>query len=128
MLEVIICQDQALETSRQAVLDALAGWSGLLVDLMLRPFEWDRNRASDALGTSPDPGNAFMSNLGVGAGDTQITGFLTLLRDMLKIWGSRLVGYCPVLIEMTIGLTGAAQARTAGLEEDQMQENNVGEE
>ena len=101
---------------RKAVLNALAGCDedelGLLVDLMSRPFGWDRNGAG---------GNA---SSGAVAGDKQITGFLMLLRDVLKILGSRLVKYWPVLIEMTIGLTSAAQARAAGLEEG-VEENNI---
>ena len=101
---------------RKAVLNALAGCDegelGLLIDLMLKPFGWDRNGAG---------GNA---SIGAGAGDKQITGFLMLLGDVLKSLGSRLVKYWPVLIEMTIGLTSAAQARVAGLEE-QVEENNV---
>ena len=102
---------------RKAVLNALAGCDedelGLLVDLMLRPFGWDRNGAG---------GNA---SSGAGVGDKQITGFLILLGDMLKILGSRLVKHWPVLIEMTIGMTSAAQARAAGLEEE-VEENNEG--
>ena len=102
---------------RKAVLNALAGCDedelGLLVDLMLRPFGWDRNGAGE---------NASIA--GVGAGDKQITGFLMLLGDVLKSLGSRLVKYWPVLIEMTIGLTSSAQARVAGLEEE-VEENNL---
>lgn len=119
---------------RKAVLNALAGCGedelGLLVDLMLRtlrptlrPFGWDRNGASSVLG-SADSGNTSKSDLSGGAGIKQITGFLTFLGDLLKILGSRLVIYWPVLIEMTIGLTSAAQTCITGLE---VEENNVKE-
>lgn len=108
---------------RKAVLNALSGCGedelGLLVDLMLRPFGWDRNGASSVSGSS-------RSDFSAGAGDKQITGFLTLLGDVLKCLGSRLVRYWPVLIEMTIGLTSVAQACIAGLEED-IEDNNVEE-
>jgi len=77
-----------------------------MIDLMLRPFGLDRNGAG---------GNA---SIDAGAGDKQITGFLMLLGDVLKSLGYRIVKYWPVLIEMTIGLTSAAQARVAGLEEE----------
>ena len=101
---------------RKAVLNALAGCGedelGLLVDLMLRPFGWDRDGAGEHASSS------------TGAGNKQITGFLTLLGDVLKSLGSRLVKYWPVLIKMTIGMTGAAQACVAGLEEE---ETNVEE-
>jgi len=97
-------------------LNALAGCDedelGLLVDLMLRPFGWDRDGAG---------GNASRF---AGAGEKQITGFLTLLGNVLKSLGSRLVKCWPVLIEMTIGPTSAAQARVTGLEEE-VEENNV---
>ena len=102
---------------RKAVLNALAGCGedelGLVVDLMLKPFGWDRDGACE---------NASGS---AGAGDKQMTGFLTLLGDVLKSLGSRLVKYWPVLIEMTIGLTSAAQSYVAGLEE--VEETNVEE-
>ena len=109
---------------RKAILNALAGCGedelGLLVDLMLRPFGWDRNGANS--------GNLSRFSLSASAGDRQITGFLTLLGDVLKSLGSRLVKYWPVLIEMTIGLTSAAQACIAGLEEEELEENNVEED
>ena len=72
-------------------MNALAGCGedelGLLVDLMLRPFGWDRN---GVLG-SANLGNVSRSDLTVDAGDKQITGFLMLLGDVLKSLGSRLV-------------------------------------
>jgi U3 small nucleolar RNA-associated protein 20 len=102
---------------RKAVLNALAGCGedelGLLVDLMLRPFGWNRDGAA--------------TSNSAGAGDKQISGFLTLLGDVLKGLGSRMVKYWPVLIEMTIGLTSAAQACVTGLEEE-VEETNVDEE
>jgi Down-regulated in metastasis len=83
----------------KAVLNALAGCGedelGLLVDLMLRPFGWDRDGAGENASSS------------MGGGDKQITGFLTLLGDELKSLG------------LTIGLTSAAQACVAGLEEEE---------
>ena len=112
---------------RKAVLNALAGCGedelGLLVDLMLRPFGRDRNGVPG----SPEHGNTSKWDFSAGVGDKQITGFLTLLGDVLKSLGSRIVRYWPVLIEMTIGLTSAAQGCIAGLEEEEMEENNVEE-
>ena len=102
---------------RKAVLNALAGCDedelDLLVDLMLRPFGWDRDGAGENASSA-------------GAGDKQITGFLMLLGDasVLKSLGSRLLEYWPALIEMTVGLTSAAQARVTGLEEE-VENNNV---
>jgi U3 small nucleolar RNA-associated protein 20 len=72
---------------------------------MLKPFGWDRDGAGANTSSS------------TGAGEKQITGFLTLLGDVLKNLGSRLVRYWPVLIETTIGFTSAAQACVAGLED-----------
>ncbi|KAF8957355.1 armadillo-type protein [Flammula alnicola] len=105
---------------RAAVLSAFAGCTdkelGLIVDLMLRPFGWDR--------TSPASGalNGFKLELidmsSNGVSDKQVVGFLTLLGDVLKNLGSRLVGYWPSLLGMTINLTGTAQARIDGSIED----------
>ena len=100
---------------RAAVLSAFGACSekelGLLVDLMLRPFGWDH--------TSPASGvrDGFQLEVVDMSDDTasekQFIGFLTLLGDVLKNLGSRLLGYWPALLGMTINLTGTAQVRIA---------------
>ena len=92
---------------RAAVLGTLAsctdGELGLLVDLMLRPFRSDsssRREEQFVLRVVPD-----------GSSEKQQTGFLTLLGDVLKNLGPRLVSYWPALLGTTIDLIGRAQAR-----------------
>ncbi|KAF8161520.1 armadillo-type protein [Crassisporium funariophilum] len=106
---------------RKAVLSALAGCTddelALLVDLMLKPF--------GGLAATGSEGGAVFSVSPVdeaGVGEKQVTGFLTLLGDVLKNLGSRLVKYWPSLIGTTINLTNAAQARIGGLEEGDVQD------
>lgn len=100
---------------RAAVLSAFGACSekelGLLVDLMLRPFGWDH--------TSPASGVRDGFQLEVvdisddTASEKQFIGFLTLLGDVLKNLGSRLLGYWPALLGTAINLTGTAQMRIA---------------
>ena len=100
---------------RVAVLSAFGACSekelGLLVDLMLRPFGWDH--------TSPASGVRDGFQLEVvdisddTASEKQFIGFLTLLGDVLKNLGSRLLGYWPALLGTAINLTGTAQMRIA---------------
>lgn len=95
---------------RAAVLSTFAGCTdhelGLVVDLMLRPFGW--NRASPSYGAS----NGFkFEHITEEASDKQVLGFLTLLGDVLKNIGSRLVCYWPALLGTTINITGTAQSR-----------------
>ncbi|KIM44053.1 hypothetical protein M413DRAFT_17908 [Hebeloma cylindrosporum] len=100
---------------RAAVLSAFGACSekelGLLVDLMLRPFGWDRNAAASGLkdGFQLELVDTSDDN----ASEKHFIGFLTLLGDVLKHLGSRLLGYWPALLGMTINLTGTAQARIA---------------
>ncbi|KDR69878.1 hypothetical protein GALMADRAFT_255731 [Galerina marginata CBS 339.88] len=99
---------------RAAVLSAFARCTdkelGLVVDLMLRPFGWDR--------TSQGAPEVFQVEYidvdGQGISDKQIAGFLTLLGDVLKNLGSRLKGYWPALLGMTVNVTATAQARIDG--------------
>ncbi|KAF8181826.1 armadillo-type protein [Pholiota molesta] len=110
---------------RAAVLGAFTGCTdkelGLLIDLMLRPFGWDR--ASPASGVK-DGFNA--RSVDDDISDKQITGFLTLLGDVLKNLGSRLLLYWPAMLGMTINLISTAQARIDGsVEEKDMEVANV---
>jgi U3 small nucleolar RNA-associated protein 20 len=110
---------------RAAVLGAFTGCTdkelGLLIDLMLRPFGWDR--ASPASGVK-DGFNARLVDDDIS--DKQITGFLTLLGDVLKNLGSRLLLYWPAMLGMTINLISTAQARIDGsVEEKDMEVANV---
>ncbi|KAF8901183.1 armadillo-type protein, partial [Gymnopilus junonius] len=95
---------------RAAVLSTFTGCTdqelGLVVDLMLRPFGWDR---------TPDEAHerVFQSG-GVSVSDKQFAGYLTLLGDVLKQLGSRLKLYWPALLGMAINLTATAQARIDG--------------
>ena len=100
---------------RAAVLSAFGACSdkelGLLVDLMLRPFGWDHTSPASGLKDAFQLKVVKMSD--DNASDKQFIGFLTLLGDVLKHLGSRLLGYWPALLGMTINLTGTAQARIA---------------
>ena len=100
---------------RAAVLSAFGACSerelGLLVDLMLRPFGWDHTSPASGL---KDGFQLEVINMSDDNGsEKQFIGFLTLLGDVLKNLGSRLLGYWPAILGMTINLTGTAQARIA---------------
>lgn len=97
---------------RSAVLSALAACTnkelGLLVDLMLKPIGWDRTQGF----TTESGFRETMVELGEeGASQRQLVGFLTLLEDVLKNLGSRLVLYWPALLGATIGITATAHSR-----------------
>lgn len=104
---------------RAAVLSAYTGCTdqelGLLVDLMLRPFGWNRASAASVLqdGFKTEPIDAQISN-------KQLTGFLTLLGDVLKNLGSRLRTYWPALLGTTVNLLSTVQIRidSTGEEKD----------
>jgi U3 small nucleolar RNA-associated protein 20 len=95
---------------RAAVLGSLAGCTdeelGLLVDLMLRPLGSDRSSRCEGFVTAP---------LKQDVSDKQLTGFLTLLGDVLKHLGSRLTRYWPALLGTTIDVISNAQSRVEGL-------------
>lgn len=95
---------------RAAVLGAFTGCTdkelGLLIDLMLRPFGWDR--ASPPSGVQGGFSTRLVDD---DISDKQITGFLTLLGDVLKNLGSRLLLYWPAMLGMTMNLISTAQAR-----------------
>ncbi|PPR05452.1 hypothetical protein CVT24_008221 [Panaeolus cyanescens] len=102
---------------RAAVLSTLAGCTddelGILVDLMLRPFGMDRSKGSDGTFTLE------LVNLDDGSiSEKQVIGFLTLLGDVLKNLGSRLIKFWPALIGVTINLTSTAQQRIMGSNEN----------
>ncbi|KAF9479084.1 hypothetical protein BDN70DRAFT_879151 [Pholiota conissans] len=102
---------------RAAVLGAFAGCTdkelGLLVDLMLRPFGWDRTSAASEISDGFK-----IQSINESISDKQITGFFTLLGDVLKNLGSRLLIYWPAMLGMTINLVSAAQARIDGTVEE----------
>ncbi len=98
---------------RAAVLSTLAACSdkelGLLVDLMLRPLGRDR-----MLGESTTDRVFHLDCFKMGSGgmsDKQAVGFLSLLEDVLKNLGSKLVPYWPALLGTTIGIVATAQSR-----------------
>lgn len=89
---------------RSAVLGALGGCSdqelGILVDLMLRPLGMDsaaRNGSKFTIRPVP-----------TAISEKQQIGYLTLLGDVLKNLGSRLVSYWPALLGATLDLTSHA--------------------
>ena len=96
---------------RAAVLSTLAECTenelGLLVDLMLRPL------GSNSAARQEEP--FVLMPLEASVSDKQQTGFLTLLGDVLKNLGPKLVEYWPSLIGATIDLVGNAQQRVEGL-------------
>lgn len=92
---------------RTAVLGALGGCTdeelGLLVDLMLRPLNFNRaSRQERAF---------FVDTIDIGISNKQKVGFLTLLGDVLKSLGPRLLAYWPALLGATIDLINDAQSR-----------------
>ena len=92
---------------RVAVLTALAGCTddelGLLVDLMLKSLGLDRQLHRK------DGGVFLIRELPGGVTDKQIVGYLTLLGDVLKNLGPRLVPYWPALLGSTVNILANAQ-------------------
>jgi U3 small nucleolar RNA-associated protein 20 len=92
---------------RAAVLGSLGGCTdqelGLLVDLMLKPIH--------AQGASHQTGTFTLRPVPDGISEKQQIGFLTLLGDVLKDLGPRLVSYWPALLGTTIDLIGGSQTR-----------------
>ncbi|KAK7469217.1 U3 snoRNP protein [Stygiomarasmius scandens] len=94
---------------RSAVLTAIAGCSddelALLVDLMLQPLTQGRSSADRA-----EQGYV-IQKLSDDVTDKQMTGYLTLLGDVLKNLGSRLLRYWPALLGVTVDIIVNAQER-----------------
>ncbi|KAI0644852.1 armadillo-type protein [Trametes meyenii] len=89
---------------RAAVLSTLAGCTDeelpLLVELMLQPIRQERPTQDGQFSVCP---------VAEGVSEKQQIGFLTLLGDVLKHLGSRLVSTWPALLETLIDLIGNAQ-------------------
>ena len=94
---------------RAAILTTLASCDdeelGLLVELMLKPLGIDRTS-----GTAADPAKIDLDMLS----EKQQTGFLTLLGDVLKNLGPRLLRYWPALISAVTGLVTNAHEKVTG--------------
>ncbi|KAF9524996.1 armadillo-type protein [Crepidotus variabilis] len=114
---------------RAAVLSALGGCSdielGLLVDLMLQPLGW--GRASGQL----QDGNFQVQLIKIDQGGIamkQLVGFLTLLEDVLRQLGSKLVPFWPALLGKTVAITATAQSHIDGNSDDNSRAQAVEEE
>ncbi|KAJ4487801.1 armadillo-type protein [Lentinula aciculospora] len=98
---------------RSAVLTALAGCTddelALLVDLMLRPL-------TEVQGLKQ--GGPVIQRTSTEVSDRQSVGFLTLLGDVLKNLGSRLVKYWDALLGTTMDIIAKAQGRIDGDESE----------
>lgn len=105
---------------RVAVLAALTGCRNeelyTLVDLMLKPINKDREVS--------DGGEYTSKPLGDGVSDKQLIGFLTLLGDVVKYLGTRLVDRWPVLLATLLDIIGYAQGRLSSSEAEDTQEQD----
>ncbi|KAH9925892.1 armadillo-type protein [Epithele typhae] len=108
---------------RAAILSTLAGCSdeelALLVDLMLEPFHGGRPVHEGGFTMVPVPEDVSTK---------QQAGFLTLLGDVLKQLGSRLVGCWPTLLETLLDLTGGAQTKISAQKADDIEEEAEAED
>jgi U3 small nucleolar RNA-associated protein 20 len=108
---------------RAAVLGALGGCTnnelGLLVDLMLQPLGSTCTSRRENLFT--------VVMIDPGVSDKQQSGFLTLLGDVLRNLGPRLVDYWPALLGVIIDLTASAQTRVESPSGCQEEEEEIGE-
>ncbi|THH26353.1 hypothetical protein EUX98_g7834 [Antrodiella citrinella] len=106
---------------RAAVLTVLSGCSDeeleILVDLMLKPLGRGRDRY--------DGGEFAIVPISSGVSDKQMVGFITLLEDVLKNMGSRIVKLWPSLLGSLLDIVAYAQARIASRPADV---DDVGEE
>ena len=97
---------------RAAILTALASCDdeelGLLIELMLKPLGIDRTS-----GMTGDSAKVELDMLS----EKQQTGFLTLLGDVLKNLGARVLRYWPALITAVVGLVTNAHKKVAGSSE-----------
>ena len=110
---------------RAAILAALAGCTdqelGLLVDLMLGPFQSDRMARNEDEGFK-------LRVLAEEVTEKQQLGYLTLLGDVLKNLGSRLAAFWPALLGTTLDVIGHSQARIASAVQIEDEEDNEDEE
>ncbi|KAJ2918304.1 hypothetical protein MD484_g2111, partial [Candolleomyces efflorescens] len=111
---------------RAAVLGTLGSCTddelGLLVDLMLLPLGVDRNAHG---------GTAFeISVVEAAVNGRQVSGYLTLLGDVMRLLGSRLMQFWPALLGTTIDVVAFSQARIQELvtEDDGQAEGEEREE
>lgn len=92
---------------RTAVLSSLGGCTNeelrLLVELMLKPINRDR--------TSHENGDYVMVGFSAEVTNKQLVGFLTLLGDVIKNLGTRLLGDWPTLLGTLLDVIGHAQGR-----------------
>jgi len=99
---------------RSAVLTTLASCTdkelSLLVALMLQPFGGDKMSAHNVIVESVLQVDLMAIDQG-GVTDKQLVGFLTLLEDVLKNLGSKLVPYWPALLGTTINIIATMQSR-----------------
>jgi U3 small nucleolar RNA-associated protein 20 len=97
---------------RAAVLTALGSCTsdelGLLIDLMLQPLGLDRNSHKD---TESNPSGFSLHSFDGEVDKSQMVGFLTLLADLMRLLGSRLVSFWPALLGGTIDVSHYAQSK-----------------
>ncbi|EPQ55348.1 hypothetical protein GLOTRDRAFT_61301 [Gloeophyllum trabeum ATCC 11539] len=102
---------------RGTILTTLAGCTdeelSILVDLMVDPLQLNATIGSD--------GDFTLSPVSTEVSTTQQLGFLTLLGDVLRNLGSRLIARWPVLLGATISLTAHAQ-RSLDTSKDNLQQ------
>lgn len=98
---------------RAAVLGTLAGCSneelGLLVDLMLQPLGFSSSSRKES--------DFAVRDVPIGLSEKQQIGFLTLLGDVLKNLGSRLVAYWPALLGASLDLASHAHAKIGSIQQ-----------
>ncbi|KAI0657631.1 armadillo-type protein [Cubamyces menziesii] len=108
---------------RAAILSSLAGCTDeelpLLVDLMLQPIRRERPAQNAEFIICPLP---------EGISEKQQVGFLTLLGDLLKHLGSRIVSKWPTLLETLLDLVASAQASIDAQRDDNRQDDDAEED
>lgn len=110
---------------RAAVLSTLGGCNdlelGILVDLMLRPIGSNSTlrQREGTFSLRPIPS---------GIPEKQQVGFLTLLGDVLKNLGPRLVAFWPALLGTTIDLIGHSHGRIEATQPVEIQQESEGSE
>ncbi|EKM53530.1 uncharacterized protein PHACADRAFT_98717 [Phanerochaete carnosa HHB-10118-sp] len=105
---------------RAAVLAALAGCRDeelyTLVDLMLKPINESREVS--------DGGEYMTKPLADGVSSKKLVGFLTLLGDVTKNLGTRLINRWPILLATLLDLVGFAQGRLGSTAAEDVQEQD----
>ncbi|KAH8088968.1 armadillo-type protein [Cristinia sonorae] len=95
---------------RAAVLTVLSGCSDgeleLLADLMLKPLKRGRDRYMG--------GEFTIQPMDQDVSDKQMVGFLTLLEDVMRNMGSKIVRLWPALLSTLLDIVAYAQARVTG--------------